>query len=120
MANGGTSHYVYYGCNRSKDLNCKCGYLREEELIKQLVELIDKIEIEEKFIQNKFDQEESRMVVFQKQFYGVKQPKSKIEYDSRKYIEHILTEGTLKEKREMLGNLRNKLVLKNKKVTLED
>jgi site-specific DNA recombinase len=119
LAGGGTAHYIYYGCNRSRDISCKCGYIREEELIKQLVMLIDKIEVDEKFIQKKFEQEQARMVIFQKQFYGIKQAKSEIEYDSRRYTEHILTEGTIEEKREMLASLRSKLVLKNKIIILE-
>lgn len=119
LASGGTAHYVYYGCNRSRDMSCKCGYVREEELIKQLVGLIEKLEVEEKFISNKFKQEQERMMTFQKQFYGTKMLKSEIEYDPKKYAEHVLTEGTVEEKREMLANLKGKLIMKNKTVTIE-
>ena len=83
----GIADYIYYGCNRSKNLDCKCGYLREEELIKQLVVLIEKVEVEEKFIKKKF-------------------------------TEHVLTEGSVEEKREMLANLRGKIVLTNKVITV--
>ncbi|MSR71707.1 MAG: recombinase family protein [Candidatus Taylorbacteria bacterium] len=119
LASGGTAHYIYYGCNRSKDLSCKCGYVREEELIKQLVALIEKVEVDEKFIKKKFDQEQARMAVFQKQFYGTKMTKSEIEYNPKQYTEHVLTEGTVEEKREMLANLKGKLMMKNKAVTIE-
>ncbi len=119
LASGGTADYIYYGCNRSRNLDCKCGYLREEELIKQLVALIEKVEVEEKFIKNKFDQEQARMAVFQKQFYGTKMVKSEIEYDPKKFTEHILTEGTVEEKREMLANLKGKILLTNKVVSVE-
>ncbi len=119
LANGGTAHYIYYGCNRSRDLNCKCGYVREEELIKQLVALIEKVEVDEKFIKKKFDQEEARMAVFQKQFYGIRQTKVEIEYDPKQYTEHVLTEGTTEEKREMLANLKNKILMKNKRIYME-
>ena len=120
LANGGTAHYIYYGCNRSKDLQCKCGYVREEELIKQLVALIEKVEIDEKFIKNKFDQEQARMATFQKQFYGTKMAKSRIEYDPRKFAEHVLTEGSVEEKREMLVNLKGKLTLKHKIISIDN
>jgi DNA invertase Pin-like site-specific DNA recombinase len=120
LKNGGTAHYIYYGCNRSKNLDCKCGYLREEELIKQLVEMIDKIEVDQKFIKGKFEQERERMVTFQKQFYGVKQSKLEIEFDSKKYTEHILTEGTVEEKREMLANLDTRITMKNKIIYLNN
>lgn len=119
LANGGTAHYIYYGCNRSRDLNCKCGYIREEELIKQLVTLIEKVEIDQKFIQKKFEQERDRMATFQKQFYGVKQPEVEIEYDPRKFAEHVLKEGTVEEKRELLANLKSKIFVKNKTIYVD-
>ncbi len=119
LANGSVSDYIYYGCNRSRDMNCKCGYMREEELIKQLVGLIEKLEVEEKFIKRKFDQERDRIMTFQKQFYKTRQPKLEIEYDPKQYAEHVLTEGSIEEKREMLANLKSKIVMKNKVVSLE-
>jgi hypothetical protein len=75
--------------------------------------------IDEKFIKKKFDQEQARMTIFQKQFYGTKMAKSEIEYNPKQYTEHVLTEGTVEEKREMLANLKGKLIMKNKKVTVE-
>src|SRR3989339_167752 len=111
LANGGMAHYIYYGCNRSKDIKCKCGYMREEEIIKQLVEIIDKLEVDQNFIKRKFEQERDRMAIFQKQFYGIKQTKVEIEYDPKQYTKHILTEGTVEEKRELLSNLQGKMVM---------
>ncbi len=56
----------------------------------------------------------SSVATFQKQFYGIKPIKSEVEYDPKKFTEHVLTEGTIVEKRELLSNLKNKVVLKNK------
>lgn len=67
---------------------------------------------------NKFDQEQARMATFQKQFYGTKMMKSEIEYNPKKFAEHVLTEGTVEEKRELLSNLKSKLTLKEKKVSI--
>ncbi|MFC1622676.1 recombinase family protein, partial [Patescibacteria group bacterium] len=41
LNDGSVRRYVYYGCTRSRDLNCKGGYLREEELVKQLSKILD-------------------------------------------------------------------------------
>ena len=43
----------------------------------------------------------------------------KIEYDPKKFTQHILTEGTVEEKREMLANLRGKILLTKKVVSVE-
>ena len=34
--NGDVHHYIYYGCGRFHDKDCKSGYMREEDLIEQL------------------------------------------------------------------------------------
>src|SRR3989344_970916 len=41
--NGNIHRYVYYGCCRSRDRNCKSGDMREEDIIAQLTNLIDTI-----------------------------------------------------------------------------
>jgi hypothetical protein len=48
-----------------------------------------------------------------------KQDKIEIDVDVRNYTKYLLKEGTLIEKRELLGCLQSKLFLKDKKVTME-
>ena len=36
----------------------------------------------------------------------------------RKYVEYLLRRGTMEEKRELMGNLKNKLIPKDQRVTL--
>ena len=40
LKDGTSAHYIYYGCCRSKDRNCKNKYIREEELIEELLKII--------------------------------------------------------------------------------
>ena len=44
LKNGGYNRHIYYGCTKAKDKNCKCGYISEEDLIKQLQKQIDKLD----------------------------------------------------------------------------
>jgi DNA invertase Pin-like site-specific DNA recombinase len=117
---GTTATYVYYGCNRSKDRACKAaGYIREEELIRQLIEQISKLQLNESIIRRKFDEERARMRKFQKAFLGIKTSKEAEEhFDPRQYVRHVLTEGDVQEKRELLGCLNSKILLKQKRVFL--
>lgn len=36
LKNGTLNTHIYYGCTKAKDKNCKCGYINENDLIKQL------------------------------------------------------------------------------------
>ena len=120
LADGGLAHYIYYGCTRSKDRNCKCGYMREEEIIKQLIGLVGNLEMDQNFIQKRFNEERERAKKFQQLFYGTKPELSKIEFDPKQYATYVLTQGTIEEKREFLGSVRSKIILKNKVVTLSN
>jgi len=120
LSDGSVKRYVYYGCTRARDLNCKCGYIREEELIKQLSEILDKVDIDELGIKKQFEQEVGRYYKFSKNVLKIDDEKSKSqkEIDMRNYTKYLLKEGSMLEKRELLANLQSKLVMKNKKIIL--
>ncbi len=118
--NGNTHRYVYYHCSRGKDRFCKEKAIREEELIKQLIQMIDKIDIDEISAQGKIKKEVMR---FRKFSYGVfgqetEFDKRPIEADIRNYAKYILTDGTKDDKRELLGCLRSRLEIREKRVLL--
>jgi DNA invertase Pin-like site-specific DNA recombinase len=122
LNDGSVRRYVYYGCTRGKDINCKCGYIREEELIEQLIKIIDEIDINELGIQHQFNEEIERYYKFSKGILG----KTDIDFDKQKeidmrnYVKYVLREGNLLEKREILGNMESKLIMKNKKIWLKN
>ncbi|MDD5688653.1 MAG: recombinase family protein [Caldisericia bacterium] len=119
--NGNVHRYVYYGCTRSRDLHCKGGYIREEELINQLIVIIDKLDVNELGVRDKFERELERYNKFRRIVLGLEKdeelPEEKI--DSKTYAKYLLKEGSIVEKRELLGCLKTKLVLKDKIIQLE-
>ena len=119
LKNGTTAKYVYYGCTRGKDQKCKGGYIREEELINQLGNIIDQADINELGIQHKFDEEVKRYNRFQKGVLGIKEnEKSEKDIDLKTYLKYILKDGSITEKREVLGCLRSRVVMTNKRLEL--
>lgn len=117
---GLTARYVYYGCSRSRDRDCKGGYIREEELINRLLQRLDTINIDEIRINEKFRTETERFKKFQISVLGT-QCKSEIgEIDLRNYAKYILRDGSIYEKRELMGCFKNRLVLKNKNIFTSD
>lgn len=120
LKDGGENRHVYYGCTKSRDINCKCGYMREDDIIKQLVDLIGQLDVDDKFIKQKFKEEYERMRKFQKEFLGVEKitPINE-EFNPRLYMNHILSKGSLTEKREFLGCIKSKIRMKEKKLYIE-
>ena len=86
----------------------------------QLLEIIDTLDINEFEVQHKFKEEMRRYNKFRRLVLGKgKELGESDAVDAKTYAKYILTEGTLNEKRELLANLRSRLVFKDKKVTLE-
>lgn len=120
LKDGTTAKYVYYSCSKSKDRNCKNKYIREEELIEELFKVIDKVSINELGMRMKLEEEIKRFNRLQR-LATKGTPKYSINEDdvnTREYAKYVLREGTPLEKRELLGHLRSRLVLNDKRITL--
>ena len=118
LKNGSVNRHVYYTCCKSKDRNCRGNHINEEELIKQLESLMENISIDEVAIEGKIKSEIERFKKFQR---AVLSNNDKIDIgniDIRNYAKYVLKEGTDIEKRELLGCLESKIVLKDKLITL--
>ncbi|MDP2586312.1 MAG: recombinase family protein [Candidatus Komeilibacteria bacterium] len=120
LKNGTITTYIYYGCTRGKDKNCKSIYIREEELIVELLKIIDQVEIDKLGMRYKLEAEVERYNKFQESVLGSSPdkniPTKKI--DVRTYAKYILQNGVITEKRELLALLQSKLIYKDKKITL--
>ena len=114
------NRYVYYGCTRARDRNCKNQYIREEELIGELLKILDRININELGMRHKLEDEIKRFSHFQKVVFGSDGKKEADEGDVniRTYAKYLLKEGSVSEKRELLGNLRSRLIYLNRTVEI--
>lgn len=120
LKDGTENRYVYYGCTKFKDKNCPCGYIREEDLIEQLANILDTISLDEIGMKDRIKAEIQSHNEFQESVLGEKSSKVKVkEVDIRNYAKHILRKRPLYEKRELLSNLRSKLLLNNKELQLQ-
>ncbi len=120
LKDGTSAKYVYYGCTRARDRNCKNKYIREEELVPELLKIIDQVNINELGMRHKLEDEIKRFHKFQ---HVVLKDKTKRilddeEVNIRIYAKYLLKEGSVTEKHELLANLRSRLIYKDKTLTL--
>lgn len=112
--------YIYYGCGRTKDKQCKSKYLQEEDLIDQLVALLGSMDLNSLGVQMKFEEELRRFNKFQRGVLGFSSPKASHEdIDLKTYAKYILKEGTDGEKRELMGCLKSRIKLTQGIVTID-
>ncbi len=120
LKDGTVNRYVYYGCGKKKDLDCKAGYVREEVLIEELLKIIDQVSLDELGLKTKIKQEVERYSEFRSDVLGLspEQQKKQLEIESKNYAKYILRKGSVAEKRELLSCLKSKLIFKDKKLEL--
>ncbi len=119
LKGGGANRYIYYSCSRARDRNCKNKYIREEDLITELLKILDKVNINELGMRQKLEEEIARFNIFQRSVLGATSKiKNNQETDIRNYAKYILKEGSTVEKRELLANLRSRIIYKDKTLTL--
>lgn len=103
---------------RREGADCKCGYTEEKEILKQFEELIDRINLNEIEVKEKIKSDLDRLSKMQRFFLGTKDKIAVTNVDIRGYAKYILKEGTNAEKREILGCLKSKINLAQKKIKL--
>ena len=111
---------VYYGCCKFYDKQCKCGYIREEDLVKQLETMLDNLDLDEIGMREHLKSEVERYKKFQSGVLGVKDKIKVADIEIRNYAKYVLREGTNFEKRELLSCLKSKLVMQNKVLSFDN
>ncbi len=120
LAGGGINFYVYYSCCKSKDRACKNPYIREDRLIEQLLALLEQVSIDEIGARHLIEKEVAR---YNKLRVAMRDKSEKVkadEMDTRRYAKYLLENGSLPEKRELLGHLKGRIILKDRKIALEN
>lgn len=121
LKDGTHAKYIYYSCARSRDRNCKNQYIREEDLIIEMLKILDKVNINELGMRQKLEDEIARFNIFQRSVLGATDKiQNNKEADIRNYAKYILKEGAVTEKRELLANLRSRIIYKDKNLSLTD
>ena len=118
LKDGGTNWYIYYSCDKFKDLNCKNPFIREDNLVTLLLELIDQVSIDEIGARHLIEREVQRYNQLRAAMGHADKDKAR-DMDVRKYAKYLLQHGAPTEKRELLQHLRNRIVMKDKKISLE-
>ncbi len=120
LKDGTFNRHVYYGCTKVRDRNCKCGYITEEELVKQLEVFIEKIDLNEIGIKDTIKHEVERIKKFMRVMFNQNETIEAKDIDIRNYVKFILRDGTNLEKRELLGCLKSRISLKDKVIFLTE
>jgi hypothetical protein len=114
----GMKRYVYYHCTQFNQFDCKEPYLREEELVKQLSELLKVLPLGKIEARPILKPEIDKFTLIHRTFEnqnipnGFQPPK----IDLTNFIKYIFQDGTKEQKRELIGCLDGQFYLQNKQI----
>ena len=118
LKDGTIRRYVYYSCNRKWLTGCKEPQIREEELLEQLYQMIDKIDIQELAAVNRIKQELDRVqnMIHSLGGHAEKLIESIPKIDAKSCARYILKEGTREEKRDLISHMHSAFTIKDRKI----
>ena len=88
-------------------------------MITELLKILDKVNINELGMRQRLEDEIARFNIFQRSVLGsTDKIKNTQDTDIKNYAKYLLKEGSVSEKRELLGNLRSRITYKDKVLTL--
>lgn len=123
LRDGTVKRYVYYHCTKQVDRTCRESYLREEELIEQLLKIIEDVGIDElatvDLIKAEMEKLHRLMSIVSKMAVVPQNIENMPKVDVYACAKFILQEGTKEERRQLLEQLKSRIVLKGKKLVIE-
>ena len=88
-------------------------------MIAELLKILDQVNIDELGMRKRLEDEIARFNIFQRSVLGsTDKARAREDMDIRNYAKYILKEGSVSEKRELLGNLKSRISYKDKALTL--
>ncbi len=124
LKNGDRVKYVYYHCLRGKDkdFDCKEPYIREDDLVTQLVEIINEVEIDKdaftKLLQEEYIRFTKFKAILNEDSQNNEEKQRLKDIDIKTFAKHILRFGSNQERREIFTLIKQPLYLKNMKLYL--
>jgi DNA invertase Pin-like site-specific DNA recombinase len=122
LKDGGFNAHVYYRCTKVKNQDCKNESVSELILIDEMLPIIDKMSMDKSELKHKLQEEVARYALFQTGVLGedLKQSKKHKDISIQKFAKHMLRHGTMLQKREILSCIKSRILLKDKKLTVDN
>lgn len=122
LKDGGSNTHVYYRCTKVKNRDCPNESVKESILIDEVMPIIDKMSMDKSELKKKLEEEVARYALFQTGVLGVDLNQSKKHKDIsiKTFAKHMLRHGTMLQKREVLSCIKSRVLLKDKKLMIQE
>lgn len=122
LQNGNIHRYVYYGCTKFRNPECRVGYIKEEDIMRQLADIVEKLDLDLLGMREQLEWNIEQWYKVHGFLIGQSAPDRSLERkeeDLRKFAKVTFLEGTGEEQRELLRFVNNRLIFKDKMIFLD-
>lgn len=114
---GKIKRYVYYHCTQFNNYDCNEPYIREEKLIEQLTDLLQKIPVEKVMNMITLKPDLDKFMVIKHALHNPSEAEPEI--NLTEFINYIFRQGTKEQKRELISCLEAEIYLKDKQIYIK-
>ncbi len=121
LKDGSSNSHIYYRCTKVKNRDCPNESVKESILIDEMLPIIDTMSLDKTELKQKLEKEVARYALFQTGVLRQDLPQSKKHKDIsiKTFAKYMLQHGTLTEQREVLSCIKSRILLRDKKLTVE-
>ncbi len=121
LKDGSSNSHIYYRCTKVKNRDCPNESVKESILIDEMLPIIDMMSLDKTELKQKLEKEVARYALFQTGVLRQDLPQSKKHKDIsiKTFAKYMLMHGTLTEQREVLSCIKSRILLRDKKLTVE-
>jgi prophage DNA circulation protein len=118
VSDGTLKRCVYYHCTKFNNYECNEPFIREEDLLAQLLKVVDKVDLNESTTKEQLQIELEKFQKFSQGVLGkmIEHQNLIPKIDTQSYAKYVLMNGTRDEKRNLLSGLKSRLQLKGQKL----
>lgn len=122
LRDGSSNAHVYYRCTKVKNRDCPNESVKESILIDEMLPIIDRMSMDKSELKMKLEEEVARYALFQTGVLGVDLGQSKKHKDVsiKTFAKHMLKHGTMLQKREVLSCIKTRILLRDKKLMIQE
>ena len=114
LKDGGFNTHIYYRCTKIKNQYCPNECVKESILIDEMLPIIDKLNLDKTELKQKLEKEVARYALFQTGVLKENLPEKHHDINIKTFAKYLLAHGSLVEKREVLGCIKSRILLRDK------
>jgi len=118
LRDGTRKSYIYYMCSKYTHRDCTQYPIQERDLVPLILKLMDQVDLDKFLLRQEYEYEVKRFHQFSDQLGKAYKKEVMNHIDVRSQMKYVIEKGSAEEKKKLLKNLGAKIILEDKRISL--